>query len=67
MGPFGVGIIVYSLQFKGPKGAHNFDQLPIYIRADFHLGALRDSFRPLHETLNPKRESPTPFKRKRKP
>ena len=29
MGPFGVGIIVYSLQFKGPKGARNFDQPPL--------------------------------------
>ena len=28
MGPFGACIIVYSLYFKGPKRAHNFDQPP---------------------------------------
>ena len=28
MGPFGVCIIVYTLQSRGPKGTHNFDQPP---------------------------------------
>ena len=29
MGPFGVCIIVYTLQSRGPKGTHNFDQPPL--------------------------------------
>ena len=28
MGPLGVCIIVYSLWFRGPKGAQNFDEPP---------------------------------------
>ena len=45
MGPFGVCIIVYSLQSSGPKGAHNFDQPPYGNQGIFLIKPFKGTFK----------------------
>ena len=59
MGPFGVCIIVYTLQSRGPKGAHNFDQPP-HQHVDKGFTDRRFVFRPCLRGLGEKPSAPKP-------
>ena len=62
MGPFGVCTIVYSLQFKGPKGAQNFDQPPLPGEPDgerkrqtFALARRKMAYAAILKQINPRK------------